>query len=232
MIFKLFPNCASYIRNFSETGSPLAADIITSFQLWNAKKFDECRAIILLDVMKIPYTQIVKGDIYGSEQTFLDAISSFVTCLQYRHCTGVKCPLPPISNVYPSKDFVIRSPRMLEVIYSGKTSSALCDGCKTPNCETSFNWPTTGCPPFFMYSIAHGTGTTAVEGDVMPKHTIMGKKYSLFAYTVKSGDHFYAVLNYKGKKYVYDGMNADEILSFRSAPPGHKLSTVWCTLDD
>jgi len=86
MLYKLFSTCASYIQKFATTGSEVAGELLRSFDLLNKKKFNDCRTSIFVNVMNTSLAQLRTGDMYGSEQSFLDKISFLVTCLQYRIC--------------------------------------------------------------------------------------------------------------------------------------------------
>jgi len=76
--------------------------------------------------------------------------------------------------------------------------------------------------------LAHGGSNSATEKDVLSQHKVMGQKFELFAYTIQHSSHFYAVIRFAGKKFIYDGARSEKLHAFVPVPPRSKLSTVWC----
>jgi len=195
-----------------------------------------CKKIWIENVMQLDLKNNM--DVYGTEENnFLEHIGFFVPLKKVRACTHSVCRLynPEGSKNLSGVEIVdvlsIRGSTVTAALklLNEKTLMPHCRECLEP-CTESFSF--IGAKPDLLFLCIHGMMRYNEKLQVIAEETslksvisVQGTEYTLMAYTMFTGHHFYCVLCSENKKIRGDGLKGN-FVSHKNTK-GHSVSSVW-----
>jgi len=117
---------------------------------------------------------------------------------------------------------------LLEILNNGifgtESMDTVCSYCRGIT-ETSFYFPE-GPPPLLFFAL-QGVGAVNADKDntLLKNYSVQGIDYEVFAYSVHTGQHIFAVFYDESGKCVYDDLQ-DGFRSHTSSIP-HPIVSIW-----
>jgi hypothetical protein len=232
-MYKLHNTVHQYLNTSSQSALGTTAGILRGiFYSIEEEDWTLAREQTLFNLMNLTPAYVQTGDLFESEQRFLDAVAGLVPLKQHIICSNPKCVIAGTSDVTPLNGFVARSPELFELFLNTTNNKPQCESCyKQGSSTTSFSWGRYGAPPIFGYPLAqHNYDVLTTEAMIPDHQVILGERYEVVAYTVLQRAHFLTVFLYNGKRYIYDGLSAESIKPWRPFPGDHRVSTIWLKL--
>lgn len=179
----------SHIKRFNVLETPKGIHLMRILSHIEKEEFKEARKITLVNLMELNLSSLQNGDLFNSEEKFLESIHFLVEFEQTYMCPN-NCHLSRTVVASPM-DLSIRSPNLFALMLTTEKESG-CDNCSNPDrredgpmAKTTFSWSDSGPPPFLCYAVAYGGNDyPPTEFEVPLAEIILGVKYKLFSYTV------------------------------------------------
>jgi len=220
------PTAKAYIQKLSQSNVQKAATVLTIYKHLTNGNYDAAKVVTVLNLLDLTTDKFNDGNMYGSEERFLNKIAHFIGIVQSSSCTNANCPLEKSDTVYPMKDMILQTPNdAVNIFNSGVTGD--CQGCSSKNVNTAYKWTSSGAPPFFVFPITNTRDVS--EKEISFSQEFMRVSFNLFAYTVHLNDHFQAVIIWGKKKYLYNGSTEPVLSPHKQFNQDHRVSTVWYT---
>ena len=191
---------------FSSKSDPLAANIQEIFLMMRNFKVQAARAFWMQRVLGKPIQK--SQSVFGEERdNGIGGLKMWLNYIRKRTvCRDADCPSsvqePKVTS--PVDEFPLNPEQFLAWFREGKEVS--CHTCHAGGALAKYYFDPE--PPLLLVYICNSRWQTKVhahEGDLQRNQIVGGYEYTVQAYTLYTGDHFYAVFWTNDGRYVYDG---------------------------
>ncbi|CAG7832142.1 unnamed protein product, partial [Allacma fusca] len=165
---------------------------------------------------------------------------------QHSRCQNLDCPDSAQTKLklISLAEIIARDPGDLrQQLQNGSVKPSACKICQR-GCAITYRLANANAPPPILvytcnslhqsFDAGNATWSNYSQESLLAlDQTIMGNAYKVASYTVHTGNHYFAVLIFNGKKYVYDGMRKKlENRENYNCPGERAISSVWLALDE
>ncbi|CAG7820364.1 unnamed protein product [Allacma fusca] len=207
----------------------LATCLLNVFNHMNNWRFDDARLVWVEKILKQPINDLL--NLWSGERASgTKAVKDWMQIVtKTTKCSNDFCPnfeeqisiISPL-NLFPTTPHLISQ-------WFDEGIEQQCATCLSSQ-KTRFALPNAADVIVYTCNSRWGNKFHSTEEDLAQEQIINNKVYSVVAYTLYTGSHYYAVLWHQNKRYTYDDRSKPLLLQKRTQVSSDGISSVWLTL--